>query len=228
MKKYLVLLVAVAVIAGCAPKQTGQTPTPAAPEQQTQQGPDRLIEGPVKPDWADNPMKFATAETFAFSGESDPVATGQMSKDDARERAQLRALEEVWGVYLERAFKTIKARAPQMKLDPAGLEVIQDESFAKITTEMGKAKGIIKGEVGEYVVQRWERKDPTTNKLQYFYRGYALLRVPRNMVQALVMDTMADAAQDARISRGKKEMNSAIDTIKKFSSAEGDIFKESE
>ena len=217
MKKIVLLLGVAVILAGCS------GPKVQVPAREI--GPDKLIEGPDKPDWVDNPQKAATAEFFAFAGESDPVATGSMSKDDAADKARLRALEEVWGTYMERAFKNIRARAPQMKLDSTGLEMIQDESFARVTQESGKAKGIIKGEIGEYVVQRWQRKEPN-GQIKYFYRGYALLKIKRTLVQDLMAEAMADAAQDARINRGKKEIDAAVDAVKKFDSA--DLFKETE
>lgn len=166
-----------------------------------------IIEGPKElPGWVKNPASRSTKEAKAFVGQSIGLWASERSAiDSAMTEAKRLAVHFLWGEMID---TQVKAACVKGGVDT---EVLYTKEAEKMKEER-KAKGIVRGERGDYVTQKVEEVDPDGTR-RVGWRAWVLYLVPKSAMSEYAKEFMKDVAANEKTEKARKQIEDAVNFI---------------
>ena len=176
-------------------------------------GTEKCITNCKDPDWVYKPKTKDTDQLKAFVGQSFRHSTERMAIEYAENNAREKALDNLWGAYGKRKLQQALANAGSSTADIISDAVVQD-----IQSEW-KTKGIVKGDVEEYHVQKWEKFEEAGG-VSYFYTAKVLFTVDRGLVKQFLTDALQNQKSITANEIDKKNIDRALGLVKDMKSTD--------
>jgi len=176
-------------------------------------GSEKCLTNCQDPDWVHKPKTKDTDQLKAFVGQSFKHSTERMAIEYAENNAREKVLDNLWGAYGKRKLRQALANA-----GVSTANIISDAIVQDIQSEW-KTRGIVKGDMEEYHVQKWEKYEEAGG-VSYFYIAKVLFTVDRDLVKKFLTDALQNQQSITANETDKKNIERALGLVKNMQSTD--------
>ena len=148
----------------------------------------------------------------AFVGQSFKHSTERMAIEYAENNGREKVLDNLWGTYGERKLRQALANA-----GVSTSAIISDAVVQDIQSKW-KSGGIVKGDMVEYHVQKWQKYNQIG--IEYFYTAKVLFLVERNIVKQFLTEALQQQKNRAGSQSDKKNVDRALGLMQNMKSTD--------
>jgi len=176
-------------------------------------GSEKCLTNCQDPDWVHKPKIKDTSQLKAFVGQSFKHSTERMAIEYAENNAREKVLSDFWGSYGNRKLQTVLSNA-----GASTGKIISDAVVQDIKQEW-KASGIVKGDMVEYHVQKWEKYDQTGG-VSYYYVAKVLFMVERTLAKQFLTDALENQKNKSGKEADQKNIDRALEVMNKMKTSD--------